>query len=271
MPQQGRVRVKHLVGALAEVLVFNELLPPSTQKQRADNRGAPPAPLRPIAFVTERARNGAQVVTFIDFAGGHPELMDLLGAVGFFQNWNQLCWTPERWRQAAFPIRLQGCDPRVWINQVLAAYTSPGPNCPYRRPDVDAGQLEAEIVVRAQELLQQIFEKICAHVIDVTSAQFPLTIHRLHKLYNFQPTFPNCPYVPWELPAYSCYKAEKACKDTTFCMKLGCERCNVHRCSKCIFLPMTGMCGTGEDGLQMKIWSAFLSPTSPRGKECRAP
>ena len=95
---------------------------------------------------------------------------------------------------------------------------------------------------------------------DVNSVKFPLMIHRLHKIYNFQPTFPHCPYVPDELPAYSCYLAEKACKDNTFCMKLGCKRCNVHRYSKCIFLPMTGMCGTGEDDPQNRLWSAFLSP-----------
>ncbi|MBE34486.1 MAG: hypothetical protein CMI16_02830 [Opitutaceae bacterium] len=263
VPAQGRVEIKNFVEALAEMTVFNEILQSVSKDKRIVQKATPSAPLlRPMALVTQQERNGRSVVVYIDFAGGYPEFMERCGAVGFFKSWGKLGWTPQGWRQAVFPIRLQGCDPRAWINQVLSAYANNSRHGLNERPYADHDHLEAEIVVRVHELLHDVFDHHWQRLINVTSPSFPSMVCRLFKLYNFHPSSPHFPYVPNELPAYSCYLAERTCKGTTHCMKLGCTRCNLYRNSKCIFLPTGGGCSS-EDDHQIDMWSAFLKHNIP--------
>lgn len=262
----GRVRSDFLMHSLAEVLVFNEtaLAEKADRESALNGKVLPPSLIRPSHVYAMRTSSNSKwssdwVISHMDFMGGNPDrIAKFRKEMGFFEKWDVIACGPDTFYRIKMPIRLQGSNPREWINQVLEAYISSCSTYMPQRQPPDLGQLEAEIIVRAQEMLQEFYDEHWGELVDEIHPRFPQMLYRINTLYNVQPVMPFSPKKTNELPGYSSFCAAKPCEGATYCMKLGCSRCNAHRQGKCVLLPQGHYNYDAEDP-QVTIWRGFVT------------
>ena len=202
MKMQIWAPVQDITAAITEALVYNELTPYDHK------RPVETAQIVPWAFMVEQ-----NVIKYVAFEGGHKQRLEKFGKAGLRRVLCNPSWSPK---YAPFTIRRIGSDPRAWADQTIAAHVAFCKIMMNMAFPPDAGQLEAEVLVRANEYLHKAFSKQLGYgcLIDVANATTPKMLWRINQLYGITPERYN--------------KAEVPCapEDGKPCMRVKCEKCN---------------------------------------------
>lgn len=184
--------------AIAEILCYNEMTSPDK------NRPGATKPLLPQCFYVQ----GNQV-KFVCFEGGDRVRIDMFRNAGIFYTLWDASWHN---RLARYTIRHIGDDPREWVTQTLNAYSSFCQNLLSTEPPPDPRDMEATVLVHAQELIHEVLQLHTGKIVNLEENTFPSMINRVHRLYGVTLNYEKI-CVP--------------CTEDKPCLQINCSKCKI--------------------------------------------
>lgn len=194
-------RVGAITVAMAEVLCYNELTVFDPERPGETRQ------IVPNCLLVQGGR-----VKFIGFEGGDRKRIEHFRKAGLFYVLRNPTWHHNQ--LTSYTVRRQGDDPRDWVKQTIQAYTNISHDLRvHNTPSLDPMQLEAEVVVQAQELMHEAITLRLEHIVHIHDKTFPVMLHRIHSLYN--------------IPIDGYYQqADVPCTPKRPCLMLKCSQCS---------------------------------------------